>query len=240
MDWNKIIVFAVIIFLYYIVQLIFHKLKNYYLYKKITNVYEKKSLLIKIGMAIAMADGKLDDTEGEALKSWIKENIDLFPDKEREVLKKTYNDTLKESYRMAMSGNLNLNHICKEINKSGEYSHRHDALELAYKIMIADGAMHNEEIKTFNKIANIFNIDKNELENIRDKYTVEFNHKSSDLDLEQFLSIDPSLSNDEIKEQLRKEFQKWNNRLSSLPEGKERDSAQNMLDLVSKAREKYE
>jgi len=38
---------------------------------------------------------------------------------------------------------------------------------------------------------------------------------------------------------LREEFNKWNNRLNTLPEGVERDNAQQMLGLISDARKKY-
>ena len=57
--------------------------------------------------------------------------------------------------------------------------------------------------------------------------------------MEVVLGIDSSWDDDKIKTHLRKEFQKWNNRLNTLPAGKERDNAQAMLDSIAKARKKY-
>ena len=57
--------------------------------------------------------------------------------------------------------------------------------------------------------------------------------------LENILGIDSSWSSDEVRMHLRKEFQKWNNRINTLPEGSERERAQDMLDSIAEARKKY-
>ena len=103
---------------------------------------------------------------------------------------------------------------------------------------------------------------KSELENIRDKQLVSFKPKSIDddddvaavldnddddgpngggtnIDVEGLLGIDPTWSNKKILAHLGKEFTKWNGRMNSLPEGEERDSAQNMLDRIAETRKKY-
>ena len=65
------------------------------------------------------------------------------------------------------------------------------------------------------------------------------NKKSSNIDIESLLGIDPTWSKKRIEEHLGKEFAKWNGRMNSLPEGEERDNAQKMLDLIAKTRKKY-
>jgi hypothetical protein len=57
--------------------------------------------------------------------------------------------------------------------------------------------------------------------------------------VEELLNIDPRWDAGKIKAHLRTEFQKWNNRLTTLPEGDERESAQKMLDAISEARKRY-
>ena len=56
--------------------------------------------------------------------------------------------------------------------------------------------------------------------------------------MEALFGIQEGWSNEE-KTQADPEFQKWSNRLNSLPEGEEREAAQNMLDNIAVLREKY-
>jgi len=200
---------------------------------------EARALSVRIGMAVAMADGELDDAEGDALKNWIQRMIAPFSDEKRKELKKIYNDSLRESYELAESGELILSDICTKINEIGEEAQKYEALELAHEVMAADGVAHEEEMRVIHKVAEALNIDSDELARIRDQQIVELDTKTSDLDVEGLLGINSSLSNEEIKVHLRKEFKKWNNRLNTLSEGDERDNAQKMLDLIAKARKKY-
>jgi len=200
---------------------------------------EARALAVKIGMAVAMADGELDDAEGEALKNWIQRMIAPFADDKQKELKKIYNDALKESYQLAESGELVLSDICAKINEIGEESQKYEALELAHEVMAADGIVHDEEMKVIHQVAVALGIDMDELAKIRDQQILEIDTKTSGLNIEELLGIKSSLSDEEIKVHLRKEFQKWNNRLNTLSEGSERDNAQQMLDLIAKARKKY-
>ena len=61
----------------------------------------------------------------------------------------------------------------------------------------------------------------------------------SQASIEDILGIEANWSPDEAKRHLRMEYQKWNDRLNTLSEGEERESAQQMLDLIANARKKY-
>ena len=229
---------------------------------------EARALSVKLGMAVAMADGELDDSEGKTLNKWIKKIISPYSEDKQESLKKIYNNALKESYKLAESGNLDLNDICKQMNKVAETPQKHEALELAHEVMAADGVLDKSETKMINKIAALLEIDTTELENIRDKQLVNFKPKSIDDDdndeagggiddVESLLGIDPTWSNKKILAHLGKEFTKWNARMNSLSEGEDddepddpddpdgpngsgpRDNAQKMLDLIAETRKKY-
>ena len=223
---------------------------------------EARALSIQLGMAVAMADGELADSEGKVLNKWIKKIISPYSEDKQESLKNIYNSALKESYKLAESGNLKLTDICKQMNKVAEAPQIHEALELAHEVMAADGVLDQSETKMINKIATLLDIDPTELENIRDKQLVSFKPKSIDddddvaavldnddddgpngggtnIDVEGLLGIDPTWSNKKILAHLGKEFTKWNGRMNSLPEGEERDSAQNMLDRIAETRKKY-
>lgn len=200
---------------------------------------EAQALSIKIGMAVAMADGTLDDAEGFVLKNWIKSVLSNYSGEKEQKLKKIYNDAMRESYSLAKSKNLLLDDVCKKLNELGDTAQKYQAIELAHKVMAADGQADKREMKVINDVAEQLGIDSSELEKIRDKQIIKLNTDPEDIDTLSLLGISSSLSNEEILEKLKKEFIKWNGRLNSLSDGEEKDNAQQMLDLIGKAREKY-
>ena len=199
-----------------------------------------QSLTIKIGMAVAMADGTLEDSEGNILKKWIVSALSHHTGEKRESIKKTYNDAMKEAYSLSKSGNLILSDVCSELNKYADNTLKYEALELAHKVMAADGVVDEREMKIIHKVAESLGIDSNELEKIRDKQIIKLQTKADDVDIDSLLGVDPSSGKTEICKKLKNEFIKWNSRLTSLSEGEEKDNAQQMLDLIGKARKKYD
>ena len=106
--------------------------------------------------------------------------------------------------------------------------------------MAADGVVDEREMKVIHKVADSLGIDSKELEKIRDKQIVKLQTKADDVDIDSLLGIDSSSGKTEKCKKLKNEFIKWNSRLNSLPEGEEKDNAQQMLDLIGKARKKYD
>lgn len=203
------------------------------------DVKKSRAISVKIGMAVAMADGTLDDSEGNTLKDWIKNKIEIFSESEQKDLKKLYNDAMKESHKLSKSGDLSLGELCKQMNDIAEMPQKLEAMELAYKVMGADGVIDKSEMEVINKVAKALDIDPNELEKLRDKEIVSVQNTTEAINIEELLDIDSSWSDKEIKAHLAKEFQKWNNRLNALDEGEERINAQQMLDYIAEARKKY-
>ena len=198
---------------------------------------DPQTLIIYVAMAVAMADKKLDDKEGETIQNWIKQN--LYIEGHSQKSKNLYNNALRDSYSLAESGNLVLSDVCKRLNRYGNSAQKYDAVELAYKVMAADGILHENEAIVINTTAKALGITSAELEEIRDREIIKFETTVDDTDIDKFLGIDPSLSKKEICKKLKNEFIKWNSRLSILDEGKEKENAQRMLDLIGKARKKY-
>jgi tellurite resistance protein len=201
---------------------------------------ESVALSLKIGMAVAMADGSLDDAEGDVLKHWIIKSIAPFKDEKKNRLKGIYNEAIRDSYAQALEGSLSLSQLTDNLNNMGDKTGKYEALELCFEVMAADGVADSEEIKIIHKVADALNLDMKEVEAMRDQKILGLKTKISDNDsVEVILGIDDSWSHEQIKRHLRTEFQKWNNRLNTLPEGEERNSAQVMLNQISEARKKY-
>ncbi|MBL6934418.1 MAG: TerB family tellurite resistance protein [Alphaproteobacteria bacterium] len=201
---------------------------------------EAKGLSVQIGMAVAMADGSLDDREGKILKEWITKEISPFPDDKREKLKNLYNESMTRAYEAAKSGDLSLSDLTEKLNEIAEKSTRYETIELCFDVMAADGVVEAEEIRVIRKVSEALDLNFDEIEKMRDQKIIgldtDLSHQAP---IEEILGIEPDWDTDRIKKHLRTEFQKWNNRLNALAEGEERDNAQRMLDLVSEARKKY-
>ena len=129
---------------------------------------QARALSIKIGMAVAMADGSLDDSEGDFLKEWITKTISPFSDEKREELKKLYNKSMVEAYKAAENDNLTLSELTESLNEIAEKSTRYETIELCYDVMAADGVIDPNEIQIIRNIAEALELDFDEIEKIRD------------------------------------------------------------------------
>jgi len=201
---------------------------------------EATGLSLKIGMAVAMADGSLDDEEGVILKQWIVKSIAPFSEERKEYLKSLYNGILKESYEEALSGQLQLSQLTSRLNEIGEKSSKYETLELCFDVMTADGVADDSEMKIIRSVAEALDLNMDEVDALRDKAIMVLDSSISDqTSVEVILGIDSSWSNEQTNKFLRVEFQKWNNRLNTLSEGIEKENAQKMLNLIADARKKY-
>ena len=201
---------------------------------------ESIGLSLKIGMAVAIADGSLDDTEGDVLKSWIVKSIEPFSDEKRAELKGIYNQAMRESYEEAITGDLILSNLTNRLNEIGEKATKYETLELCFEVMSADGVADTKEWEMLRNVAQALDLDMDEISKMRDQSIVSLDNKVGDhASIEVILGIEQDWTNAQVRKHLNAEFQKWNNRLSALPEGKERDNAQLMLHKVSEARIKY-
>jgi tellurite resistance protein len=201
---------------------------------------EAQAISLKIGVSVAMADGELDDSEGEILKNWIVREVSAFSDEKSKRLKKLFNEALKEGFSLAQSGNLALTPLVERLSEIGEKKTKYDAIELAFDVMAADGVADPEEMAVIRNVANALDLDMDEIEKMREGVTLSLSSSlTSDVGLESLVGIDDNWSDDQKKKHLRSEFQKWSNRLNSLPEGEDREAAQNMLDNIASLRKKY-
>lgn len=201
---------------------------------------EARAISLKIGMAVAMADGSLAEEEGTVLKHWILRAIDPFTDEKQIELKEIYNTAMKEAHKEAKNGDLSLSSLTGRLNEIGERAIKYEAIELCFDVMAADGVADANEMKLIHKVADALELDLDQISKMRDQKIINLKDSASgQATIEDLLGIDPEWDKDAIKKHLRLEFQKWNNRLNTLPEGEERDNAQRMLELISETRKKY-
>jgi len=201
---------------------------------------ESQSISLKIGVAVAMADGSLDDPEGEVLKSWIVKEVAVFSGDQQKRLKTLFNKSLKDGFDQAKKGKLALSDLVERLAEIGDKKSKYDAIELCLDVMAADGVADPEEMSVIRNVAKSLDLDMDEIEKMREKVTLNLSTElTSEEGMESLVGIDSSWTDEQKRKHLRTEFQKWSNRLNSLPEGDERQSAQNMLDNIATLRKKY-
>ena len=207
----------------------------------VENRDESMALALKIAMAVAWADGSLNEIEEQILKTWVIRAIAPFSERKQESLKALYNDAMRDAYHAARDGSLSWRELTERLNEIGEKKTRYEAIELCFDVMAADGVAHREEMKAIRRIAESLELDLDEIERMRDQKILGLDtNASAQASAEDLLGIETDWTRVRIRKHLRIEFQKWNNRLNTLAEGIERDNAQRMLDLIAEARSKYD
>jgi|TARA_B100000315_G_scaffold252921_1_gene290690 uncharacterized tellurite resistance protein B-like protein len=191
-------------------------------------------------LVVAMADGDLDDREGKLLQKWVTKEIDQFSGDKREKKKNLYNESMTRAYEAAQSGDLILEHLTEELNETAEKSTRYEIIELCFDMMAADGVVEAAELQVIRKIARALNLDFDEIKKIQDHKISGDTLLSHRASIEELLEIDPDWDTARKKRHLSDEYNIWNNRLNTLPEGGERENAQQMLNLISEARAQYD
>jgi len=194
-------------------------------------------LSIKLGVAVAMSDENFHSSEAEVLKEWIKTRIPSNSE-ERKKLKGRYNYALKTSFNQAKNNKLNFNKLLSDLRSLNNSKYEEELLELCYKIMAADNVIDSRETDIIDVIkTNTYHIDKKIIEYFEKTYLVSRKINIDNALLES-INIDPNNPDADIKEQLTDEFQKWNNRLTSVPFNK-RNEIQVRLDKIALARIAY-
>ena len=222
-----------------------HRFSEFGYEESTRNKNNARELSIKLGMAIAMADGKLDKAEGETIKNWISDILNEENQSLRDELKESFNNSLKNSHKELKSGELDVDEIIDGINQIADKSTKIEALELCYEIMASDGIADPEEINLLNKVSRELGLEENVINNIRDKAIINIDNESISIsdDLsssEKLLGVNKSWSMDRKQSYLTEEFQKWSQRINTFSDPKKRDKAQNMIDAIATIRNSYE
>lgn len=201
---------------------------------------EVQKASIRMAVAIALADGTLDKSEGNQIKAWIKGIVDSTSENQKDKVKEILNNELQSSFTDAKNKNIDVTKVCNNIKDVGSKADKYDLIELCLDVMAADGEADKEELKYIEKISKLIGVDYNEITKMKDQRLIKLDPSTSSAEgLEEKLGIDPNWDKAKIKKHIINLYGKWNGRLNSLPEGIERDNAQKMLDLIAEARKKY-
>jgi len=203
---------------------------------------------IKLASAIAISDGTFDRKEGNVIKNYAKNLIELQLDDHRDETKEILNEAIEESVKRAKNGpRYSIKRLCQQIKDiEGYLKTKYEALELCLDVMAADNEADKEELKLIEKIATLINIDYDEFVKLRDKRMIGLTamsdkEDSSDIDgMERTIGIQSKWTVKEKIKHCKKEFRKWNGRLGSLNDRQKQKNAQKILNIIGVLLQHYE
>jgi len=202
---------------------------------------EARALAVQLAVAVAFVDGAFADAEGETIKRWMARVVGNYDEGPyQESLKSRLNLALRDAFDLATNGELAISDLTARLRDIGPTTQKLACLELCFDVAAAGGTSTSPEVALARLIASAIGVEPAELERIQDQRLVTSGATvSTEAGIETLLGIDPLWDVAQVKAYLRTEFQKWNNRLTTLADANERANAQRMLDMISEARTKY-
>lgn len=206
-------------------------------------------LTVKLAVGMALVDGHLDRAEGRVIQQWILRHACEFADDEEfRAFSRKCNEAMRETDALVRARIFSLGEVAREFVEIGNPRWKYEAIELLHKIAAADGVAQEKETEMLRRLSDLLGLDPKEVERIRDKEFMKRRKPTNDdpggdpdpLSILDELGIPRDAPPDEIKKRLRAEFRKWSGRLNALPEGKDREYAQRMIDRIAAARKQYE
>jgi hypothetical protein len=200
------------------------------------NVKRTKNLAVTLAFAVSAADRKLYDCEVEIIKSWARNNLDYAhsSDKDRRKLEKALDKTVA----FFSNGNqLDAYKICKEIVEIVPLSERYDILDLCLHVVQANGVAAAEEMVLMKHFAEWLEVDMDRFRDMVEKILPVDMHEATDQEV--ILGLSADMSKEKTRQQLNREYNKWNSRVTN-PDPAIQHQADQMLRLIAEARARSE
>lgn len=202
---------------------------------------EALTLSLRLGIAMAHADGEFARSEAAAIKTWLKERVELLDDSEQASAKAKLNAAMTAAVTEAGARTLNVTSATATLRKSPVRNAPYDALELCTIIMAADGVIDPAEMRLLREIGEKMGIPAQQIQGLTDKHTPEATTAGGDGELsdELLVGLDPKLPPAEAKRKLREIFARYNSMLTTERDAFKRQRYQDCIDAVARLRKKY-
>ena len=202
---------------------------------------EALTLSLRLGIAMAHADGEFSRSEAAAIKNWLKERIDRLDDEDQPAAKEKLNSAMTSAVAEAGARSLNVASAASSLRSSPVKNATYDALELCTIIMAADGVIDQAEMGLLREIGKQLGIPAQDIQGLTDKHTPEAATSGNDGELsdELLVGLDPKLPPAEAKRKLREIFARYNSMLTTERDPFKRQRYQDCIDAVARLRKKY-
>jgi tellurite resistance protein len=202
---------------------------------------EALTLSLRLGIAMAHADGEFSRSEAAAIKKWLKERIDRLDDEDQPAAKEKLNSAMTSAVAEAGARSLNVASAASSLRSSPVKNATYDALELCTIIMAADGVIDQAEMGLLREIGKQLGIPAQDIQGLTDKHTPEAATSGNDGELsdELLVGLDPKLPPAEAKRKLREIFARYNSMLTTERDPFKRQRYQDCIDAVARLRKKH-
>lgn len=212
----------------------------------VENRHKFEEAVIKTALIVSGSDGDMDESEANVVKEWVKKRISGYKKDYQEETKQRLNNYIKDSYGEVINGEIGIYDSLIEIDEIASEGEKYELFEVCLKVASADGTADEEELKIIDEIAEELGLNRKKFQSMIEKELPVTIHASKTTSNdsgngnkhEKMLGITSDMSNDEIKKHLRREYTKWNSRVSN-SDPAIREQAEEMIKIISELRTKY-
>ncbi len=203
------------------------------------NAHRTRTLAVGLAFAVSAADGKLYSSEIELIKHWAKAN--LAPAKagarSGSGASAKLDKALDHAVVFFQNGNqIDTYKICREIADIAPLADRYDVLDLCLQVVRAKGFLAPEELSILKNLASWLNVDMNRFRALMEKALPVNMHQVKDMEV--ILGVTSDMNQEKTRQQLNKEYGKWNSRVTN-SDPEIQAQADQMLRLIAEARSQY-
>lgn len=197
-----------------------------------------EAAIVRLAMGVAAASGGLHEAELGVIKAWASEQVAILEGDPRDRKKRDLNVAIREGARDASAGDISLSAEVDLLHRNGTPGGRLEAIELCLAVASADGTADRQELESINQIADRLEVDRDWFSGARDKALrgTQLEVGVAD-DLAALLGIDRRAPREDIRRELTAQYDRWSSRAVSLEDPARRAEAEQMLDLIARARE---
>lgn len=199
------------------------------------------TLSLRLGVAMAHADGDFSHSEAAAIKGWLKARVGRLDDDEQAEAKEKLNAAMQLAVQEASARSLDVASAARQLRASPIKNASYDALELCTIIMAADGVIDPAEMRLLRMIGEQLGISTQDLQGLTDKHTPQATTFTGDGELsdELLVGLEPGLPAAETKRKLREIFARYNGMLTTERDPAKRQRYQDCIEAVARLRKKY-
>jgi len=206
----------------------------------VENRERSEEMGIYLAMHLAASDGHIDKLEAAIVKDWVKKLLSTAPEDARKERRERMNMVLADAYAKAKDEPLDLAYISAELEGKAAMPIKYEIIELCMDVMKADGVADPNEVRELKRIAKLIGLDENRYTALLDKRLAEVKTigVATAENLATLVGISASMSKEEIRKHLNKEYRKWNARVSHDDQAI-RERAEQMIEQIAEARNQY-
>ncbi len=199
------------------------------------NIQRAKTLAVGVAFSVGAANGHLLDPEVNVICAWAKTNFGSA-DASAGARLELERALQKTASFFRRGGTLDLREICGEIVEIAPLIGRIEILDLCLRVAAAKGQVSTTELKLLKDLSDWLQVDRARLRIMVEKILPVEMHQGHDAEM--ILGVTETMSQDETRVQLNREYAKWSSRVISTDPSIRRQADQ-MLKLLGEARTQY-